>query len=171
MISGSVRPLARSALAAALGIVVLYLGSVLPTAKLTLLCLSTLGVVLIRVSCSIRWALCCYAVTAMAGLLLLPEKSAAVLYTALLGYYPIVKLWAERLRRPVFRWSVKLAVFNAAALSVYFFFSAVFTELTGPFSTAPWLLLAAGNVVFAVYDYALGVLILFYLRNLARRLK
>ena len=166
----SVKPLTRSALAAAAGVAILYIGSLLPTMRLSILCAATLGVVFVRMSCSVGWALGCYAVTAAAGLLLLPEKILAVVYAVFMGYYPVVKLWAERRANPIIRWGIKLAVFNAAAFLLFYAFSAVFFDFTNSFLLKPWFSVLLGNGVFVVYDYALGVLILYYMRNIARRI-
>lgn len=175
MMGGSAKALTRSALAAAAGVVLLYLGSVLPSAHLAILCVSALGAVFIRVSCSARWALCCYAVTSAAALLLLPEKELAVLYTFFFGYYPIIKLWAERLRKPVLRWGVKLGVFNAALIALnilYHALGAAFPDLSDANkSIIPVLVWLVGNGVFLFYDYALKVLILYYLRHISGRIK
>ena len=168
--SDSVRTLTRSALAAAVGVVILYIGSVLPTARLTVLCAATLGVVFIRLSCSTRWALGCFAVTAFASLLLLPGKALAILYTVFLGYYPVIKLWAERLHKGVYRWTVKLISFNTAALVLYVAARAVVSELAGVLVWPLWAVWLGAHAAFVAYDYALGALILYYLRNLARRI-
>ena len=90
------RALARSSLAAAAGVAALYLGSVLPGIKLSILFLAALGVVFVRLSCPGSWAWGCFAVTAALALLLLPDKTLALLYALLPGYYPIVKLRLER---------------------------------------------------------------------------
>lgn len=175
MMGDPVKALTRSALAAAAGVVLLYLGSVLPSARLAILCASALGVVFIRVSCSARWALCCYAVTSAAALLLLPEKALAVLYTFFFGYYPIVKLWAERLRKPVLRWGVKLGVFNAALIVLNALFLAIGAGFPDFLDTGekvvPALVWLAGNGVFLLYDYALKILILYFLRHISGRIK
>ena len=168
--SDPVKSLTRSALSAAAGVVVLYLGSVLPSARLAVLCLSTLGVVFIATSCRTAWAWGCYLVTGGIALLLLPEKMPAVLYTAFFGYYPIVKLRLERLENPWLRWLLKLFSFNLAAAVLYIVYRAVFTA---PLASAlpVWALFLAGNAAFAAYDFALSQMILYYLRKLSGRIK
>ena len=168
--SDSVRSLTRSALSAAAGVVVLYLGSVLPTARLAVLCLATLGVVFIATSCKSGWAWGCYAVTSTAALLLLPEKMLAVIYAAFFGYYPILKLRLERFGNIGVRWLLKLAAFNAALGVLYAAYKTVFTDLISTVLPV-WALWLAANAAFAAYDYALGQLILYYLRKIAGRIK
>ena len=168
--SESVRSLTRSALSAASGVVVLHLGSVLPTARMALLCLATLGVVFIATSCRYGWAWGCYLVTATAALLLLPEKTLAVIYAAFFGYYPILKLRLERIGNAGLRWILKLAAFNAAMIVLYAAYKTIFSYLVSV-SLPVWILWIAANAAFAAYDYALGQLILYYLRKIAGRIK
>ena len=169
--SEGTRALTRAALSAAAGVAALYLGSLLPSARLSILCVATLGVVFVKMSCPGRWALGCYAVTAALGLLLLPDKSLAVLYAAFMGYYPLVRLRAERFSNPAARWGLKLGAFFAAALALYLLAGSVSFLSAAVAGTALWALWAAGIAVFLVYDFALGQLILYYLRNIAGRIK
>jgi len=118
-----------------------------------------------------KWSLGCFGVTAALSLLLSPSKSAAILYGAFFGYYPIVKIYAERLKNPVVRWAVKLALFNAAMVFLYFAVRAVFQGSWGVFSDRPWIMLLLANGLFVLYDLALQQGILYFMRNIARRLR
>ena len=169
--SDPVKALTRSALSAAAGTVLLSLASVLPWGRLVLLFASAAGVLLVRFSCSWAWALGCYAVTSALGLILLPTKSPAILYAGFFGYYPLVKLWAERMASKALRWCVKLAVFNGALIAFYFLARAVFNDVFGNTVMPLWLLWAAANGAFFLYDFALSQTILYYLRTIAGRLK
>ena len=167
--SGEAKALARSSICAAVGVTALYLGSILPTARLSILCASSLGTAFVAMRCRTRWALGCYAVTGVLALLLLPEKALALLYLLLPGYYPVVKLRAERFRSFWSRWSLKLGVFAAAAAAAVFF-ARLFAPLKAVFSgTAAWLFVAGALIAFVIYDRILGLLILFYLRKMSGR--
>ena len=167
--NGGAKELARSSVCAAVGVTALYLGSILPTARLSILCASSLGTAFVALRCRTRWALGCYAVTGILALLLLPEKALALLYLLLPGYYPVVKLRAERLRSFWTRWSLKLGVFSAASAAAAII-ARLFAPLKAVFSgTAVWLLAAGALGVFVIYDHVLGLLILFYLRKMSGR--
>lgn len=167
----TVKNLARSALAAALGTAVLLLNSIIPWGKLAGVCVASVFVVLVRMSCGLRWALCCYAATAALGLLLLPVKSPALLYAAFLGYYPLIKLALERLSHPALRWGLKLAVCSAVFAAAFFLLRELF--ITVPLEGVWGVLLAfaAADAAFCVYDYALTQIILIYMRKIQGRLK
>ena len=115
----SAKKMARSAVAAALGFGILYLASVLPAARLAVLCVASVCVVLVQMSCGWKWALGCWAATALLSLLLLPSKGTAAVYAAFLGYYPLVKLAAERIGKPLLRWGCKILAFNAAFAALF----------------------------------------------------
>ena len=169
--NGPVKALTRSALSAAAGFVVLYLSCVLPWGRLGLLCAATLGVVFVRMSCSCGWALGCYTVTALLGLLLLPMKAPALAYALFLGYYPLIRIRSERIAGKAPRLLLKLAVFNAAAALIWLAFRFVFNDLTTGTELPMYILWLAANGVFLIYDYALGQMILYYIRNIAGRFK
>lgn len=169
--SETVRSLTRSALSAAAGTVILALASVLPWGRLVLLFAAAVGVIFVRVSCSCAWALGCYAVTSLLGLILLPTKSSAILYAGFFGYYPLVKLSAERLGNKALRWGAKIIVFNAALMAFYLLARAAFNDVIGNTPMPLWMLWIAANGAFVLYDIALSRLILYYLRTIAGRMK
>lgn len=165
---GKTRCLTRSALGAAVGVICLLLCTVLPTAKLALLCLSSLGVCFVRMSCSVKWAIGTYLITAALALLLLPEKSPAAAYALLTGFYPLILLRLERIGKKSLRYGIKLLLFNAVFAGLYFAVSGLLPAKASALS--PWILFIAANIAFLVYDYALTQLILLYIRKIARRI-
>ena len=165
------RPLARSSLAVAGGVVMLYLAAIVPSGRLALLCAASVWAAFIRMSCSVRWAVGCFAVTAAAAFLLLPAKSMAILYAAFFGYYPLIRLETERIKSKAFRWGVRFLLFNAVLILLYYLAETLFTELPLQLTGSPLLLLLIGNAAFLAYDFALQQLILYYIRTMARRIK
>ena len=158
------KALTLSALCAALSFVILALSMVLPAQRLALLCLSSLGAVACLCSCGGRWALGSYAVTALLSVLLLPEKSMPLAYAIFCGYYPVLKLRIEKLPAAAGRYALKLLCFNAAFAAFYYL-----VRLT--FGLHPALLIPAANGAFLLYDYALGKLILLYIRTIHGRIE
>ena len=168
---GKARALAYSSLAAAAGVTALYLGSIIPGARVSILCISALGTAFASLSCSARWAFCCYAVTVALSLLILPEKTMAFIYMLLPGYYPILKLRAERFGNRWLRWGLKLAVFHAAfaaAVLVGRLYAPLEVLLSG---ASFWLICAGALAVFLLFDYVLGIMILYYLRTISGRMR
>ena len=165
------RPLALSALSAALGTVLLYVSSILPSGRLTVLCVASLCTVVVQCTCGWKWALGSFAVTAALSLILLPGKAVAVLYAVLFGYYPLVMLIVGRIKSPAGRWAIKLGLFNAVVIALYYAARSLLQSGIGSFFIHPLIMLLLANGLFILYDLALQQGILYFMRHIARRIK
>lgn len=152
------KSIALGGVLAALAVVIMCLGGLIPVA--TYVCPVLCMVLLCWVSqlCGKRIGWAWYGTVSMLSLLLGPDKEAAVVF-AFLGYYPIVKPTFDKL---LLSWLVKLVFFNvmillAYGLLIYLFgmdqIMAEFHEL-GTVLTLITLLL--GNVVLFVLDFVLS---------------
>ncbi len=150
--------IALGGILAALAVVLMALGTVIPVATYAcpVLCMLILKVVL--TICGKRMAWAWYGAVAVLGSLLAPDKEAAAVFV-FLGYYPIVKPGLDRRKLP---WLWKGLVFNVSILSLYWLLMYIlgmeqivreFSEL-GFAMTA--VLLALGNAVFFLLDRVLG---------------
>ena len=164
-----VRDLTLSAVSAALGVVILYIASFLPTLRLALLCVASLSVVVVYIRSGRAWALGTYAVVSALGLILSPDKSESLVFTLFLGYYPILLFPFERIAKRALRLLAKLAVFNLA-FTVLFGFMKVLLR-GSPDGRVLFVLYVLANLAFLVYDFALRKLILFYMRKIDGRVK
>ena len=152
------KPIALGGIMAALAVVIMCLGGIIPIATYIcpMLCALLLATVLNFTGKRIAWAW--YGAVSLLSLLLGPDKEAAAVFV-FLGYYPIIKPWLDQRKLPVL-W--KLALFNVAILALYglliFLFQMEqvvreFHEL-GAVLTAVTLLL--GNVVLFMLDVLLN---------------
>lgn len=144
---------------AALAIVVMALGTMIPVATFVcpMICTMLLKVVLSRCKDRIAWAW--YGAVVILSLLLSPDKEAAAVFVAL-GYYPIIKPKLDKLPA---KWLWKGIYFNAVILLLYWglmhvfgmaHVAAEFAEM-GMIMTAITLIL--GNVCFFLLDRLLGI--------------
>ena len=94
-----------------------------------------------------------------------------MMFIAFFGYYPVARLWIEK-RAFWLRWTVKLALFNAAMILSYLLLLFVFHLDPDTFEIGgvnlPWLFLLIGNVVFVVYDMAIERIVALYQVRLHR---
>jgi hypothetical protein len=136
-----------------------------------------LGIVALEIGA--RRAFLCYAAVSFLSFFLAGPEG-AVMFIAILGYYPVLKLVIERTRRGGLarKWvklALKLVVFNAAVIAAYAFLIFVFgirPDGTGRLGkNAPLALLFAGNAAFLLYDCAAGKLVPVYERRLAPALR
>ena len=168
------RELALAGMLAALGAVLLCLGGIIPLATYAAPVLASAVVLVAREECRASAAFGCYAVSAALGLLLSPDREAALLY-AFLGYYPLLKPRLDALRPRPLRALSKLLLCCAAVGTMYalLIFVLRLEAVVREFSeTSPALLAitaALGLVVFFVYDLALMRLTTVYQKRRARR--
>ena len=105
----------------ALACVLMYIGAVTDIFSLTACIFAAFAVLFIYVEYGLRSGIMVYASISVISLLILPEKLSAVLFTAYVGYYPMLKLKIEKLKSHAARWAVKLLSFNimlAAAMLI-----------------------------------------------------
>ena len=142
---------------AALAVVIMSLGGLIPVATFTcpMLCMLILAFVTKMCGNRIGWAW--YGAVAVLSLLLGPDKEAVSVFV-FLGFYPIIKPKFDRLRFSVVP---KLLLFNVLILTMYALLirllgmdqiAAEFAEV-GTVLTAVMLLL--GNVIFLLLDRVL----------------
>ena len=151
------RKIAFGGMFAALAVVIMSLGGLIPVATFTcpMLCMLLLAFVTKMCGSRIGWAW--YGAVAVLSLLFGPDKEAASVF-AFLGFYPIVKPWFDRQHFAVLP---KLIVFNVLILTMYGLLirllgmnqiAVEFAEL-GQALTLVMLLL--GNVIFLLLDRVL----------------
>ena len=152
------RSVALGGVTAALAVVIMCMGGIIPLATYVcpMLCAMVLAVVLRFVGRRIAWAW--YGAVAVLALLLGPDKEAAAVFV-FLGYYPIIKPWVDRRKVP-FLW--KLAIFNLSigimyALLIYLFRLEQVVRDFGEFGLVLTLVtLLLGNVTLFLLDLLLG---------------
>ena len=152
------KSVALGGVTAALALVIMCLGGLIPVATYVcpmLCCL--LGAVVLRV-CGRRIGWTWYAAVALLSLLIGPDKEAAVIYL-LLGYYPMVK---PRLDGCRFGMVGKLLLFNGSVAAAYagLFYLMGMDSLAAEYSALGlWglaIMVLLGNLVFFLLDRLLG---------------
>ena len=169
--SGGASRTALVGLLTALSLLCLYLAAVAPTGKLGLVALAGLFPAGAVVSASLAAGFLCYGATGILGLLLLPSKSAALLYLIFFGLWPMVKSLTERLPSRVLEWAAKLACCNAALAALWFGLRALFLPFLPAALSQSWMVFAAGNVGFVLYDLGFSGVIAVYTARVDRVLR
>lgn len=154
------RQIALGGVMAALAVVVMCFGGMIPLATyiLPMLCCILLGLIAPRLSMKGGWVW--YCAVSLLSLLLCPDKEAAAVYL-FLGYYPLVKPAFDRKKHPFIP---KLLLFNAATLTMYALLIHLFgmAALAAEFAEMGVLLTAVtlvlGNVCFFMLDRLLNLL-------------
>lgn len=151
---------------AALSIVLMFLTSLMPSMTYALPAAAGILVTIIVIEINKKWALGVYAAVSILSILLVADKEAAVMYIMFFGYYPILKAIFEYRFNKTVSMILKLIVFNISMIIAFIISTYVFMipfeemEKYGP--VAAFGLLAAGNVIFVIFDFALSNIITIY---------
>lgn len=134
--------------------------------------------IIIVIEADRKWAYAIFAVAAILSMLLAADKEAAMLYIMFFGHYPVTKAVIEsKIKSRVLEYIVKFAVFNITTVSAYLIIVKVLMlpmDDMNDLGKYAWLiLLAAGNIMFPIYDITLSKCILLYdmrIRKILRKL-
>lgn len=156
----SAKNMALGGMMAALALVVMCLGGMIPLATYVcpMFCAVLLMVVMKLAGSRVAWAW--YGAVSILSLLLGPDKEAAAVFV-FLGYYPILKPWLDR-RKLAILW--KLVLFNAAIFAMYSLLIYVFglADLASEFKELGMVLtivtLVLGNITLFMLDILLTLL-------------
>ena len=148
---------------AALSLIALYLSAVSPTARMGIVAIAGLFPAGAVVSAGLKAGFFCYGAAGLLGLLLVPDKANALLYLLFFGLWPMLKSLLE--------WLCKLAVFNAVLTLFWFGLHSLFLPFLPETLQAPWMVYAAGNAAFVIYDVGFSKLISFYVARVDRVLR
>lgn len=151
--------MALGGMLAALAVVMMSLGTVIPVATYVcpMLCALLLQGVLKTCGSRVAWAW--YGAVALLSVLLAPDKEAAGVFV-FLGYYPIVKPALDRKKG---KWLWKGLLFNGSVCLLYFLLLRLLglKQLTQEWSDMSVgmlaVLLVLGNVTFFLLDRLLGM--------------
>lgn len=144
----------------AVAVVIMSMGSLIPvnTYVCPVLCILLHRLVLDR--CGRRLGWCYYLAVALLSLLLAPDREAALVYLCM-GYYPMIRLWFDRIRPAFLAMGAKLLFFTVSGAASYGLLmilmgvNAVLAEFEG----APWLIVVTvmlWDVLFVLVDRLLG---------------
>ena len=163
--------LALSAILAALSVVILYLFTLLGIFDLCGLLLSSLLVLFCMMSAEGIYPYLMYGVVSLLSLLLLPDKSIAVLYILLGGPYPLLKFRLDKLPK-VPGYLLKFLWLNGVAVLTFLLARFVFLSAEAEINPL-WevLFLLAANFCFLLYDVLLRRCVRYYFIKIQPRIQ
>ena len=143
---------ALCAVLAAAGVVLLYIGSLFGKIDLAAAVIASVAVAIAALETGYRRSLFVYATISLLSLLLLPQKTAAIVFSAFFGYYPVLKMWSEKHFGFMRSFFLKYLFLNAAVLSLLIA-AALFVKVHIVVMAAVW---AASNLILPIYDMAVS---------------
>ena len=169
------KKLVLASICASLGVIVLYFGVFLEALDMTAAVFASVFVLFAVLELGFSYGGAVYALIALIGFLLLPNKSPTVFFTVLFGYVPMAKFFFEKHLGKI-AWLPKLLLYNAMLCAT----TALGSELIGfslenAYGIAPWIVLVAyavlANVVLVVCDILYKRLAFLYLKKYRDKLK
>jgi len=162
-----VREITLSAILIALTNIILYLNSLVPISTLSILTLASFLIPIALIRGSIRSALFVYIASSTIGLFILPINI-VLLYISFFGIYGIVKFFIEKLNKLYLEIILKIIFFNVILfISLFIFKSFVKIEII---KLPIWLLFIISQPIFLIFDYALTLLISFYMQRIHNKI-
>lgn len=164
MKKNEIKKTAISAILCAFSVVVLYIGSIFDMVDITCAAIASGAVAFSAIELRDKHSVLIFVVTSLLSFVLFPLSSASIFYIAFLGYYPIIKIYIEKIKG-IFSAILKLIIFNGSFFPIFYIFRSLFlaqdTEISAVIIV---LLIVFANVFFIAYDLALNVLITAYRR-------
>ncbi|MDR0491680.1 MAG: hypothetical protein LBH28_10605 [Oscillospiraceae bacterium] len=168
MMNKKTRTLALSAILSAFAFISLFIASVWPAAQMSLAAFSSIFVAAAVIESSLSAGVYVFVCSSLLSIILLPDKTASLLFILFFGYYPVIKSLIERLGAIPLQWLLKLVVFNAALSVVYFFLKELIFDF-GDDSPGLLIVYIAGSAIFALFDYGFTKAIRLYMYRVKRR--
>lgn len=141
---------------AALALVMMFLGGVVPFATIACPVLASLVLIPVYIECGQKWGWLWFVAVAALAAFAAPEKESAILFV-FFGYYPMLKKYFGRLPK-VLKYLSKLLYLNVAVFAAYYLMlhvfglSAVVEDFEGMKLWMLALMLVLANITFFVYD-------------------
>lgn len=158
--------IAQSGILVALTLAILYSASLLPISTLSILTIASCLIPVSIIRTSIKNTILVYLSCSILSFFFVPINI-ALLYTSFFGIYGIIKYFIEKLNNLIYEIIIKLIIFNILLFLIYYFFSAFIGF--NP-QIALWLLLIIAQAVFLIYDYALTIIISYFINRINKHL-
>ena len=158
MRKNAAREIALGGMLAALAVVIMCLGGMIPLATFVCPMFCCLMVKLVKGLCGQRIAWAWYGAVAILGVLMSPDKEGAAVFV-FLGYYPIIK---PKMDKFPLKWAWKMVYFNAVILVMYTLLIHIFgiAQVVESYADLGLVMtivtLVMGNITFVMLDILLG---------------
>ncbi|MDD5923812.1 MAG: hypothetical protein PUC88_03355 [Clostridia bacterium] len=164
-----------SGMICALSVVIMLLTGIITIGTYAMPAIAGTLAIIIVIECGVKYSIGVYVSSSILAFLLAPDKEAALYYVLFFGYYPIVKAVIENKVKQKLQWIFKIMIFNISMVVSFFISILVLSVPKESFTVfglyVPWLFLAAGNIVFIMFDRSLTGIITMYLYKWRKKIK
>lgn len=150
--------IAKGGLSLALIVILLYIASIAPSSKLTILTISSAVIPYSILTTNAKNSFIVYVAASILSLLLIGPKMETISYLLFFGLYGFLKYYIERLNKVLYEIILKVLYFNVSLAILYVLYSKLL--ISGVPETLPiYVILLLAQVAFFAYDYALTIII------------
>ena len=162
--------LTYAALISGLSVALLWISAFFPTMSLTIVAIAGICIISVLIECGYKYAGICLGATGILSLIMIPDKSNAVLYLLIFGSYPLLKSVFERIKNVGLGYFCKVFYCVCVLCVLYFLFTGIVLEFVPMEHYVLPILLVGGLLFFLLYDFALSRLIVFYFQRIHTKL-
>lgn len=159
--------LTLSSLLISLTLVILALNTLLPISTLSILTVASAIIPIAIIRTSTKNAFLVYIASSLLGFLILP-KDIIILYALFFGIYGLVKYYIEKLNKISIEIILKL-IFSSIILIIYYLLFSSLIDISNV-NLPLYLIFIIANILFLIYDYALTLIISFYINKIHSRI-
>ncbi|MBQ8180739.1 MAG: hypothetical protein IJ010_02025 [Ruminococcus sp.] len=168
---------ALGGIVSALCLLTMFLAGIIAPLYIVFPMIAGVLMMIIAIEVSRSWALLTYISVSLLSLLITFDKEAALLFIMFFGHYPILRMYLGKIRFRFLRRAVKFIIFNVCIIAyflvtVYIFGLDQMLDEMGDFGKyGGFILLAAADIIFVMYDYNLTILYKSYCRSFLPQLR
>lgn len=148
----------------ALNQILLIFSSIFPTNKLFFLGIASLPISIVIIEKGVKNGALFYAASSLLAVILVPNKLYLIPYILFFGVYGLLKYLIEKDRSLIVEYILKIIIFNIL------FFIGYLIAKNLIFINFNHLIILGAQLVFLVYDYAYGLFINYYYKEIRRRI-
>lgn len=166
---GRTRYITVTAMLTALTVVLLYISSLIPSGRIGMSAIAGLIAAAAVIEFGISAGAACFVSSSVIALVILPQKSGAILYLMFFGYYPILKSLFERQKKRAVEWTLKIVLLNAALTASYLLWRYGFLPDITIGAGQIILIYIFANIGFIIYDIGFSRLAHYYTTRIYKK--
>lgn len=153
----------------ALAVLLMLSTAVFPFATIALPAIAGMLLCIIVIEINGKWAVLGYIAISIIGMMITPDREAAMLFVCFFGFYPILKSGLEKIRFRALEWIIKLSVFSVSIFVWYMIvmfilkMPGIIDEYTQYGQIFMIAMVVMAYFVFVLYDISLTLLISTYI--------
>lgn len=163
---------ALGGIVAALCVTAMFLTGVLPALYIAAPMGTGMLMLILVEEVSVSWAWLTYVAVSLLSMIVTFDKEAALMFVLFFGYYPILRMYLEKIPLKALKVLLKQALFNVFIVTDYWI-TVYILGLPTFEDTMPYMyviLIVSGNLLFLMYDRLLSRMHWFYKRVFVRKI-